>query len=727
MADFRSLNILEAAELLGGSTRLVNGLRSVEGRNLFPLPTVADYLNSGSAAEEMLLSVPNIGTGSVRELWRLLSAPHSPQQILGTQAHRNELAPKAQAPSIAPADHVPLQAWIPNNPNDALEQLKAKERDVLTRRFGIGERSEETLAEIGASMGVTRERIRQLEEIALLTLRKRYGGTFRAFLDHHASSIWKRLSADSMGAAANHLAIEHCKLSPMERLATAVLRIPITNVLSTVARPVENGWILVDISEAALEEARAELVRLETSAVLPTCIEAIALLDRRALNAAVELAPNLVRFNGYLLRKPLNVRMRRTTRTHLLLREYPGEALSIRHLLAIYRARHTDDPCSSRDLVHVMGESRHLFLNLYEEGWMAIGAPPLIVSRVSESASCPIYDCSEQEPSQAPQSTAPTIAGVLRQILRQHGPLGFDELRHAFIQQTYGSYSPGSVGPVLIANADFVRLAPGTYGLEEQLSDRSMLSRGRALLCDERQLHIYCLARKAHEPFNLYALWGAETEKMWAEWALLEGHTEALSALLSIADIGAWPGSPTERNRWMSRKNMSGAFHLFSQNPLGLTERIPTYIDVLRVAVAARRKGGISWISANRVRGLRIDDRHAHSVLAFLVWLGVIRAATHWQDWHEYEPSSSSLVSDVLDTYQRSGGLTWPSHVYRREVEASSPTSIGWLSKYDLPELVRAVLHFECEKEPPNSEDENLDQLMERVLLQRSIRRYGIT
>jgi RNA polymerase primary sigma factor len=51
---------------------------------------------------------------------------------------------------------------------DALEELPEREREVLKRRYGLnGERDPESLEEIGRVLGVTRERVRQIESDAL--------------------------------------------------------------------------------------------------------------------------------------------------------------------------------------------------------------------------------------------------------------------------------------------------------------------------------------------------------------------------------------------------------------------------------------------------------------------------------------------------------------------------------------------------------------------------------
>jgi RNA polymerase primary sigma factor len=52
-----------------------------------------------------------------------------------------------------------------------LERLKDKERAVLTARFGLDGRPPRTLEATGAEMGLTRERIRQIEQSALRRLR----------------------------------------------------------------------------------------------------------------------------------------------------------------------------------------------------------------------------------------------------------------------------------------------------------------------------------------------------------------------------------------------------------------------------------------------------------------------------------------------------------------------------------------------------------------------------
>jgi RNA polymerase primary sigma factor len=55
---------------------------------------------------------------------------------------------------------------------DLLDVLDPRERKIISFRFGLGGGKERTLEEVGRKFGVTRERIRQLQNIALQKMRK---------------------------------------------------------------------------------------------------------------------------------------------------------------------------------------------------------------------------------------------------------------------------------------------------------------------------------------------------------------------------------------------------------------------------------------------------------------------------------------------------------------------------------------------------------------------------
>jgi RNA polymerase primary sigma factor len=74
--------------------------------------------------------------------------------------------------SLTPLDEALIRKSLEEQLYLLLGQLDEKERLIVERRFGLSDREPETLAEIGADLKLSRERIRQIEERALEKLRR---------------------------------------------------------------------------------------------------------------------------------------------------------------------------------------------------------------------------------------------------------------------------------------------------------------------------------------------------------------------------------------------------------------------------------------------------------------------------------------------------------------------------------------------------------------------------
>lgn len=73
-----------------------------------------------------------------------------------------------------PEDSV-FQKELIDMTHTALEELPERERLILLKRFGVHGNDEMTLEEIGKILGLSRERVRQLEKEAKVKLRERLG------------------------------------------------------------------------------------------------------------------------------------------------------------------------------------------------------------------------------------------------------------------------------------------------------------------------------------------------------------------------------------------------------------------------------------------------------------------------------------------------------------------------------------------------------------------------
>ncbi|MEM9305132.1 MAG: sigma-70 family RNA polymerase sigma factor [Pseudomonadota bacterium] len=121
--------------------------------------------NLEAVAEEMGVSVERVS-----ELFRFNETSTSldgPAGVDGTRTLAETLADTGKDPVAVLADSTlaPLvDRW--------LERLPEREREVVERRFGLHGQARQTLAQVGEALGVTRERVRQIQLSALTHLRE---------------------------------------------------------------------------------------------------------------------------------------------------------------------------------------------------------------------------------------------------------------------------------------------------------------------------------------------------------------------------------------------------------------------------------------------------------------------------------------------------------------------------------------------------------------------------
>ena len=106
----------------------------------------------------------------VRKVLRIAREPISLETPIG-EDEESQLGDFIEDKSaIAPADAV-VNRSLCDQTRKLLATLSPREEQVLRLRFGIGERNDHTLEEVGLRFAVTRERIRQIEAKALRKLR----------------------------------------------------------------------------------------------------------------------------------------------------------------------------------------------------------------------------------------------------------------------------------------------------------------------------------------------------------------------------------------------------------------------------------------------------------------------------------------------------------------------------------------------------------------------------
>jgi len=124
--------------------------------------------NDSDIAHELGISIESLRARrtSDREPARLETVRHEDDS--------EELGAMLEDDDPGPVDEA-LEELMRGEVVDLLDRLPLRERRILELRYGLADGREHTLAHIGRCLGLTRERVRQLERQAILRLRQEPG------------------------------------------------------------------------------------------------------------------------------------------------------------------------------------------------------------------------------------------------------------------------------------------------------------------------------------------------------------------------------------------------------------------------------------------------------------------------------------------------------------------------------------------------------------------------
>ena len=106
----------------------------------------------------------------VRMVLRIANDPISLETPVGDEDD-SRLSDFIEDPNAINPQEAVIESSLAEHTRELLATLAPREARVLRMRFGIGEKSNRTLEEVGQDFDVTRERIRQIEAKALRKLR----------------------------------------------------------------------------------------------------------------------------------------------------------------------------------------------------------------------------------------------------------------------------------------------------------------------------------------------------------------------------------------------------------------------------------------------------------------------------------------------------------------------------------------------------------------------------
>ena len=120
---------------------------------------------------EQIAEVMKVSASEVTSLLQVSDDNVSLSTVIDEE-HDFHLADKLEQKMMPSADAVLMKSSMKTHLSRALEELDAKEARVIKLRFGLGSAEPKTLKDIGGMMGLSRERIRQIEAQALQKLNR---------------------------------------------------------------------------------------------------------------------------------------------------------------------------------------------------------------------------------------------------------------------------------------------------------------------------------------------------------------------------------------------------------------------------------------------------------------------------------------------------------------------------------------------------------------------------
>jgi len=685
-------NLYELIQSYPTSVRLRNCFDRFYEEENFPCRTVKDVLINGDKVIWALLRYENFGRNSANELKALVESFLFEQ---GDHPNKN-LSPKGVSELI----------------NDFLEQMKPQERKILSCRYGIGEETFLTLEEIGNLQGVTRERIRQIEKKAIGTLiHKSNRKQILDVLSRNQMRIFSSL-ADANGVVWKK---GGPRLPGEYRLALEISHGSFSAWINSISVEFREGWLRADMFTPVFEACQQKIKDTLVVIRLPTPLAFIAEIleeDAELVKLCASLLDGVCLYDGMIFTSRPGRRKQRQAHLYHLLQSSVCQQLE--HLVEKHNCIFPSIQCSTRDAQIVMVDAPNLFLSLNDYGWTALGQE--ISDPLNETNYVVDVPSSVDNEDLETDEECGNLVSAIKRILDEQGPLHFIPLRERFIESFGDVYAQTSVGPVLLTYMEFVRLAPGVYGLKSHL-DLGESSKYKEILLSEMDCSLYVLSRWAGEPMHSFPWWNPEMEYAWCKWSQRSSSGNLFSSLIAVSEPNNWMVNNEERQHWLEVKRKNACYSLQFPHKHSLSDCIPSLRELYAVIVITKDQSSMNWIRVNRILGRRVNDHHSATYLAILIALEVLEPTSHWQLPHLPGMRLSELAKTLSKDLCKHRDIPWPTDFGKSlllEIEtANKYLPLGWVERDELGAFVDLV---SCGKIRGNDERDHTDCTLQLML-----------
>ena len=572
-----------------------------------------------------------------------------------------------------------------------LSGLKARSREVIERRYGIGRQQAETLEQISADHNVTRERIRQIEKKALGALSVTakllpIAECLFAFGD----KAWISLGGDKGYLSQND--IKNVRRLPAEFIFLSdVAGVTLDGWLDNYGRRWEGGWCSKATDIAELDAIASSIEDELKGKPLPRPCPRLGLFSEADLTAAVvELKLGKRLYGGYILEADRGTRLvRRVVELHNMFGS-DARPIDAAELVQKLSAMVNSPSISIRYISAIMSRYPHLFLEGDDAEWFGLGAKASS-GGASEFEFAPLSSFEGNDG----EGTF-TMAGFLKGILERTGPMKFTDIVTEAQKTLPSDRSIASVGPSMLMHREvFVRALPGVYGLHQAMpGEDELVLRPPTYLANEEQARLFALGRRAGEPWGAFRLWTPAAEYALCSWAKRHAHSALFESLLTVASVEEWPFHDQEKAEWRQIiANRGGKFHLHFEPRSEVGYALPKIDRLLAACLEAKAFGKFNWVVGNRILNRQADAHSSAGLVALMNALGALQfdPSSNWQMPQIRGPRLNEIVGQLEDELHNFGELNWQRPLGRQLMqearERGAPMG-GWMNERLLLSMV---------------------------------------
>lgn len=157
----KSRTIRLPVHVAGINTKVNNFIQSYREDNPGQMPTIKEIANRVGATERLINDIINGGVTN------LLSLDKEVGNQDGTKESFGSIVEDAKMPEPS---EINIKEESVEVLKKLIQKLNNRERYIICNRYGLGNKKSKTLDEIGEYFGLTRERIRQIQQVAMMKL-----------------------------------------------------------------------------------------------------------------------------------------------------------------------------------------------------------------------------------------------------------------------------------------------------------------------------------------------------------------------------------------------------------------------------------------------------------------------------------------------------------------------------------------------------------------------------